>query len=190
MDGPEVAASEKNRDEDDPDASAKYGGNEYGPEVDATAEPKNGREEDNLEVDASSKDGRDKDGPDVEASAERGREEYDPDVDAPTKRDLEDDDPKVDVCPENGLEEDDREVDAPAEEEKIWTPRTTRTGMRLLTLIQVSSLPTLIPPVNFSMTVERAWMACRELTIFWFVKTFARFVIRTVVNFFKKDTFN
>ena len=116
MDCPEVAASEKNRDEDDPDVSAKYGGNEYAsgpvhPEVDAiaepdaTAEPGNGcDDEDNLEVDASSKDGRDKDNPDVEASAERGHDEYDPDVGASPGRDLDDGDFKV---------------DAPAEEEKV-----------------------------------------------------------------------
>ena len=85
-DGLEVAASEKNRDEDDPDASAKYGGDEYGSghsEVDATAEPENGRDEDDLEVDASIKDGRGKDNPDVDASAEEGRGEYDdPEIDA------------------------------------------------------------------------------------------------------------
>ena len=77
MDGPEVAASKKNPDEDDPDvdASAKYGGDEYvpvHPEVDATAEPENGRDDDDLEVDASTKDGREKENPDVEASAEKG----------------------------------------------------------------------------------------------------------------------
>ena len=31
-------------------------------------------------------------------------------------------------------------------------------------------------------------MACRELTIFWFVGAYARFIIRTVVKFFKKET--
>ena len=29
-------------------------------------------------------------------------------------------------------------------------------------------------------------MACRELTIFWFVGAYARFIIRTVVNFLKE----